>query len=66
MKTYPDLTELHQIICNRFCNSCKDNHPSSPELTDEEKEMLNDLEHLDRIAEKYLGARMKDYIFVSD
>jgi hypothetical protein len=58
--TYPELTELDRRICHTFYESCK-THPKDPNLTEEEKEMLNDSECLKRLAKKYFNAELIDY-----
>lgn len=61
MKTYQDITLMHQIMCHRFYEiSMKDPYSS------ERDQILEDIKKLEELADKYLNAYMDDdYIFVS-
>lgn len=61
MKTYEDITLMHQIMCNRFYEISKENPYSY-----ERDKILEDINKLEELADKYLNAHMNDYIFVSD
>lgn len=56
---YPELTELHRIICNRFCNECRKTPGQKP--SEEALKLLEDLKTLDRLAKIYLDAEFIDY-----
>ena len=62
MKTYPELTLMHQIMCNRFYEISKEDPYSY-----KRDEILDDVKKLEELAEKYFDARMNDdYMIVSD
>ena len=61
MKTYQDITLMHQIMCNRFYEISK----KDPYSVERDK-ILDDVKKLEELADKYLNAHMDDYIFVSD
>lgn len=56
---YSELTELHRIICNRFCNECRKTPNQKP--SEEALKLLEDLKTLDRLVEQYLDAEYIDY-----
>ena len=60
---YQELTELNRRICHKFYESCKENHPNSTELTENEKQMLSDIDTLDRLVKTYFNAEFKDYAY---
>ena len=61
MKTYQDLTLMHNTMCHRFYEISKEDPWSS-----ERDQILEDIKKLEELADKYLNAHMDDYIFVSD
>ena len=61
MKTYQDITLMHQIMCHRFYEISKEDPYSS-----ERDQILEDIKKLEELADKYLDAYLDDdYIFVS-
>ena len=62
MKTYPELTLMHQIMCHKYCEISKEDPYSY-----ERDKILDDIKKLEELAEKYFDARINDdYMFVSD
>lgn len=62
MTVYKELTDLHQRICHEFCNTSKELGVNSPECG----EIMKDLESLENLVEKYLGAKMNNYQYVKE
>lgn len=60
MRKYPDLTLMHQIMCNRYYEISRDDPYSY-----ERDKILDDIRKIEELAEKYFGAYMEDYEFVS-
>ena len=60
---YTELTELHRIMCNRFCEAAKRNPKTHAVEIPECKEIMEDIKDLERIAKKYFNAEMTDYCF---
>lgn len=60
---YKELTELHQIMCCRFCELAKKNPKMHAIEIPECKEIMDDIKDLERIAEKYFNAKITDYCF---
>ena len=56
---YEELTRLHYKICHEFYESCRANHPHDCNFSDEERQMLDDIDTLDRLAKKYFNAEFK-------
>ena len=56
---YPELSELHRILCHKFCDECEKtpNQPPSKEAL----KILEDLKTFDRIVEQYLDLEFIDY-----
>ena len=57
---YKELTELHRIMCESFCEQAKKNPKMHAVEIPECKEIMNDIKDLERIAEKYFNAKMTD------
>lgn len=60
---YKELTELHRIMCERFCELAKKNPKMHAVEIPECKEIMDDIKDLERIAEKYFNAKIIDYCF---
>lgn len=60
MRKYPDLTLMHQIMCNRYYEISRDDPYSY-----ERDKILDDIRKIEELAEKYFDAYMEDYEFVS-
>lgn len=60
MKTYYDITLMHQIMCHMFYEISKKDIYSP-----ERDKILKDIKKLEELANKYLNAYMDNYIFVS-
>ena len=61
MKEFRELTLMHQEMCHRFMQISKDN-PDSPARD----AILNDVKEFERMVKEYMGAEMKNYMFVRD
>lgn len=61
MKKFRELTEMHQEMCHRLVETCKA-WPNDPKRY----EIMNDVMALERMVKEYMGAEMKNYMFVRD
>lgn len=56
---FRELTEMHQEMCHKFMEICK-NDPDSPVRNI----VINDIKEFERMVEDYMGAKMENYKFV--
>lgn len=61
MKEFRELTLMHQEMCHRLVETSKA-CPNDPKRY----EILNDVMALERMVKEYMGAEMKNYMFVRD
>ena len=56
---FRELTEMHQEMCHRFMEECKNNPDSQVRSS-----ILNDIKEFERMVKDYMGAKMENYRFV--
>lgn len=59
MREFRELTEMHQEMCHRLVEVCRE-WPNDPKRFD----ILHEIMEFERMVENYMGAKMENYRFV--